>query len=246
MAETDRIDELYKLPLDEFTPARDALAAELRSAGDRDGAARVKKLRKPSLSAWAVNQVAHAEPQKMGELFALRDKLEDVSDAKTLRQVSEDRRHLIAELVKRAEGVLKEAGRGTSATTLQAITQTLHAGDTEEDREQLERGRLSGDLEPSGFGGFSLGPSDAFSSSDDDHEEPAPDPKLEAKRRRAEELTAEAEEAEAEAERAEAAVVAAENELKRARAQAATARKSAEQTRDHADRAEAEVRRLSK
>ena len=105
MAEIDRIDELFKLPLDEFTSARDAIAAELRKAGDGEGAARVKKLKKPSLSAWAVNQVAHAEPAKMEKLFALRDQLEDVSDARSLRKVSVERRHLIAELVKGAEQV---------------------------------------------------------------------------------------------------------------------------------------------
>jgi hypothetical protein len=44
------IDELYQLPLDEFTAARNALA---KSTGD----ASIKKLEKPSLSAWAVNQL---------------------------------------------------------------------------------------------------------------------------------------------------------------------------------------------
>ena len=37
-----RIDELYGLPLERFTAERDALAKELVTAGDREGAARVK------------------------------------------------------------------------------------------------------------------------------------------------------------------------------------------------------------
>ena len=57
----DRIDELYQLPLEEFTPARNALAKEL---GDGD----IKKLEKPNVAAWAVNQLWWAAP----ELFEQR------------------------------------------------------------------------------------------------------------------------------------------------------------------------------
>ncbi|HEX6580351.1 MAG TPA: hypothetical protein VF195_05715, partial [Actinomycetota bacterium] len=57
-----RIDELYGLPLERFTAERDALAKELASAGDRDGAARVKALRKPVVAAWAVNLLAREDP----------------------------------------------------------------------------------------------------------------------------------------------------------------------------------------
>ena len=46
-------DELYALPLEEFTPARDARAKELK--GDKELAAAVKKLKKPSVAAWVVN-----------------------------------------------------------------------------------------------------------------------------------------------------------------------------------------------
>lgn len=46
----DKIDELYQLPLDEFTPARNALAKE-------SGNGAVKKLEKPNVAAWAVNQL---------------------------------------------------------------------------------------------------------------------------------------------------------------------------------------------
>ena len=38
------VDHLYGLPLEEFTPARDAAAKEIRKAGDRETAARVAKL----------------------------------------------------------------------------------------------------------------------------------------------------------------------------------------------------------
>src|ERR687891_633946 len=52
------IADLYGLPLDEFTPARNELAKRLRGEGDRETAERVKELAKPSVAAWTVNQIA--------------------------------------------------------------------------------------------------------------------------------------------------------------------------------------------
>src|SRR5262245_12137426 len=51
------IDALYKLPLDQFTAERNALAAALKKAGDKPAAERVKTLTKPNTTAWAINQV---------------------------------------------------------------------------------------------------------------------------------------------------------------------------------------------
>lgn len=229
------IDALYALPLDEFTAARDALAADLRASDDKPGAAEVKKLRKPSLAAWAVNQVARQDLTSMTSLFELRNKIESASSAAEMRAASEERRHLIAELVKASERVLRDAGHAVGANTVQAITQTFHAGDTDEDRDALEKGRLTRELSPSGFGGFApaFGPSAAA--------EAETDPKVEEKRRRAEELAEEADQAEAEVERLEQEVAAAERTLQRAEARVQAARRSAEQARKHADRAGAEI-----
>lgn len=64
------IDRLYAGPLTEFISARDALAKELRAAGDREAASAVKSLRKPSRAAWALNRVAHQEPDSLTALDA--------------------------------------------------------------------------------------------------------------------------------------------------------------------------------
>ena len=53
----DEVDALFKLPLAEFTGARNTLGARLKKSGQGDEAARVKALAKPSISAWAVNQL---------------------------------------------------------------------------------------------------------------------------------------------------------------------------------------------
>lgn len=64
----DGVDALYGLPLDEFTPARDALAKELRREGQREGAEWVKGLHKPSAPAWVVNQLARTQAPEVKEL----------------------------------------------------------------------------------------------------------------------------------------------------------------------------------
>ena len=50
-------DELYALTPAEFTAARDERARQVRAAGQRDEAAAIKKLARPTASAWLVNQL---------------------------------------------------------------------------------------------------------------------------------------------------------------------------------------------
>jgi len=51
------IDALYKLPLAEFTAARNTLVSQLKKGGRAREADLVKALAKPSISAWGVNQL---------------------------------------------------------------------------------------------------------------------------------------------------------------------------------------------
>lgn len=64
----DRVAAVYGGPLTSFVAGRDALARELRSAGRRDDAARVRKLRKPKLVAWALDAGARADPGALATL----------------------------------------------------------------------------------------------------------------------------------------------------------------------------------
>src|SRR5262245_35601020 len=49
--------ELFQLPLDRFTDARNDVAPRPRTTGSADAAAAVKSMPKPPATAWAVNQV---------------------------------------------------------------------------------------------------------------------------------------------------------------------------------------------
>lgn len=69
----EEIDALYRLPLTEFTPARNALAKLRKTRGDAAGAEEVKALAKPSVSAWAVNQLWWRDRALFDELLAAGD-----------------------------------------------------------------------------------------------------------------------------------------------------------------------------
>lgn len=219
-------DDLYGLPLDEFTAARNDLALSLKAQGRADEANRVKKLKKPPVSAWAVNQLARAEPDAIARLLALVDELKEARSAEDIHRLGARRRELVAKLTRRAGELAEAAGHAASATTLQRVTQTLQAGAEDEERGLLQRGALPDDLGPAGFDALgALASSDAFT--------PAPGPEEDdAERDELERLAKEAEEEAArlgeEAERAEAAALAASEAASEARRRARAARHEAQ------------------
>jgi hypothetical protein len=154
---------LYQLPLEQFVATRDQLARRLRAAGDRDSARRVAALRRPPVSAWAANQLAHAAPNGVAELLeagaALRQAQQDAlagqpGAARQLRTATAHLRAAITRLGTRAETLLVRAGHAASDATLARLAATLQAAATgdEATRAALAQGRLPGDLDPAGFG----------------------------------------------------------------------------------------------
>ena len=147
---SDEVDALYALPLDEFTAARNVLAKKL-------GSEEIRKLAKPSVPAWAVNQLARRERKQLGELLKSGEALQkQVLGGKAgpaaLREAQQHERQLVRDLVQRAEGLLKDVGRTATEATLERISETLAAGaQTAEGREALRSGRLTEALEPAGF-----------------------------------------------------------------------------------------------
>ena len=71
-----RIDALYAGSPSEFTAGRDALAKELRAAGQRDDADRVRRLRRPTKIAAELNRLARADPAAMAAAIAAEEALE--------------------------------------------------------------------------------------------------------------------------------------------------------------------------
>jgi hypothetical protein len=119
----DRLRALYREPPEGFIAARDALVKELKSAGRADEAARAKALRKPTVSAWAVDQVSHRDPAAVQELLdagaevraAQQATMSSPANADRLREAGAARRRVVMTLVNRAADVLTESGRSPVA-----------------------------------------------------------------------------------------------------------------------------------
>lgn len=150
------IDRLYVAPREEFVRERDALVRTLRAAGDREAAAEVAALRKPTLVAWAVNQLAHDARREVDLLLDAGKRIIDAQEASIakggraeLDTAQGSLRRAVNELTRLAGPVL---GPNVSKTTLARVAETLRAAATmPAGRELLARGRLTEELSGTGW-----------------------------------------------------------------------------------------------
>jgi len=155
----DDLDELFKLPVAEFTAARNALSARLKKAGRGDEALRVKSLVKPPVSVWAVNQLYWKHREAFNELIEAGERLTRAQAAQLggnsvdMRAALAGRREALSALSRLADGLLRDAGHSPAPETMRRITTTLEALSA---RASLSdnapaAGRLTHDLDPPGF-----------------------------------------------------------------------------------------------
>ena len=158
-------DQLYGLPLDQFVPERAALVKALRADGDREQAAEVAALRKPSVAAWAVNQLVRTQRRAVDDLFAAGDTLRDVQaevmagrqDAQALRDAAGEERAAVDALAQSARGLLTSDGDGLSPSVIDRVADTLHAAALDDDaRADVDEGRLERELRHVGLGAGGL------------------------------------------------------------------------------------------
>jgi hypothetical protein len=152
---------LYGLALDEFIPARTELERRLRREGDRTRAAAVKKLPKPTVAAWAVNQASRTQPKSRRELLessaALREAQERLiageGSAAELEKAAGAQRAAIDSLVDAASGLLSSDGKALGDTILARVRETLAAVAADGDLAALvETGTLDRERRPAGLG----------------------------------------------------------------------------------------------
>jgi hypothetical protein len=147
--------ELYVLPPAEFVTARNELVRQARAAGSRDVAERLRQLRRPTRSAWLVNLLA-SDSRAMQRLSALGRELRDAQTglARTeLRNLAEQRRQLIADLLDRTKAHAAEAGVRLTPTVLSEVEATLQAALVDlAGALTIRNGRLVRPLSHSGFG----------------------------------------------------------------------------------------------
>ena len=125
---SEAVAELYSSDLDAFTERRGDLAARARAAGEASAAKAIAGLRKPTRSAWAVNQVVRADPSVPSRLAALGDELraaEEALDGATIRELSVARRQMIDALV--AQALAASGPHPPSAALREELTATFAA-----------------------------------------------------------------------------------------------------------------------
>ena len=159
----DEIDALFRLPLAEFTGARNTLAARLKKDGRRNDADRIKLLAKPSISAWAVNQLywdhrdAFNRLMAAGKRFRPVNKLRVAAKPADMRDSLDARRAALVDLAELAAQVLSEAGHNPSPDTIRRVTTTLEALSASAlVSDGPTPGRLTQDLDPPSFESLAL------------------------------------------------------------------------------------------
>lgn len=157
------VDALYGLPREEFTKARNELAGELRSRGEREAADWVGTLAKPTVAAWAVNQVMRTQRKDARALLVAGERLRKAhadaaagnASAHELRDAALAERAAVERLSQAARGLTDASGRGLSENALDRVTQTLRAISADgETRSLAQVGRLSRERQTTGAGAF--------------------------------------------------------------------------------------------
>jgi hypothetical protein len=143
----DRIAQLFQLPLDQFTPARNALA---KQAGPR--AAEIKALEKPNAAAWAVNQLFWRERAIYDELIAAssalraayRDQL--AGQSPDVRGAEATHKAAVKRATQSARALVEADGSKASEAVMESVRETLDILPSPE-----PPGRLTRPLKRTGF-----------------------------------------------------------------------------------------------
>jgi hypothetical protein len=238
--------ELYALPPEEFVKARNARARELKAEGKRDEADAVAKLRKPTLAAWAVNQLARERELDVRRLLKAGERLQGGdSDEADFAEARQEETALLRRLRSGARELLEAAGHKPSDSILETVTSMLRsAAVDEEGRKRLAEGRVTQELEPGGFELFSAllesaRPAPRRGAKRSGLDRATERRRLRAAEQKAAEAAAEADAIERELVREEQRVTDAERALREAERNAKALRVKAKRARDRAERARA-------
>ena len=139
----EALDELYGAPLAEFVAERKRLAQEL-PAEEREAFA---ALRKPSIAAWTLNQLARRHRRDVDLLLDAGHRMRQAGlDKAAVERARASETDAIRRLMRAAEQL------GASAQALTKVNESLRAAAvSEEGRELLARGRFTEPVQATGF-----------------------------------------------------------------------------------------------
>jgi hypothetical protein len=141
-------DELYSLPREEFTAARNAAAVRAREQSGRELAERIGALRRPSTAAWLANLLVRERPEQLRALLELGAELRAAQHqlrGGELRRLSQQRHDLVHIIV----GQLRTAGHPVSDAVSRELVNTFTAAvNSSTAARVLASGRLTTALDP--------------------------------------------------------------------------------------------------
>jgi hypothetical protein len=154
----DAIDELFGVELEKFVAERTRLVKKLKDDGAKDDAAELAKVRKPTIFAGTLDQLARRERRDVDLLLDAGHRLRE-AQADLLRDGGGDRveferaREIERDALKRLERAAARLLGGSSSSVLPQFSSTLRtAAVSEEGRELLATGRFTVPLDSEGFG----------------------------------------------------------------------------------------------
>jgi hypothetical protein len=148
-------DVLYGLSPEEFSSARDQFVKQARDQKNAALARELGKLRKPTQSAWLVNQLWREQHEVIEQLFELAGELSRAqaeASGPALRELTQQRRQLENALLQQAIGLARQKGVHVSDSTAREAQETLGAAlALPEVADEVRTGRL---VKPASYAGF--------------------------------------------------------------------------------------------
>jgi hypothetical protein len=145
-------DELYSLPRDEFTAARNAAVRRAREQGRRELSEQIGALRRPSTAAWLANQLAREHPERIQALMELGDGLREAQrqlHGEQLRRLSQQRHELVHSVVQQVHELARTAVHPISDAITRELVGTFTAAvNSSAAAQALVGGRLTAALDP--------------------------------------------------------------------------------------------------
>ncbi|SNS57211.1 hypothetical protein [Actinomadura mexicana] len=167
-------DDLYGVRPADFVETRKRLAQEARSAGDAALAKRIGALRRPTLSAWAVNLLARSAADELAGLLNVGEEMRAAwGSGRGLGNLEQRRARLVGSLVRNAGELAADAGGALREQAVREVEDTLQAATVDAGvAEEVREGRLWQPRSHSGFvpAGFPTAPADR-----EEHAEPKPE-----------------------------------------------------------------------
>jgi len=143
------LSRLYTVPPEEFVAARNAAVKELRAAKDRESAAVVAKLRRPSVADWALNTVAVEQPDALAAVLEAASQMRQAQEAAVEGREGPDVRSAVRDLREHSRRVLTLAeeaiaglGRPIGPQVASLTARLAEVAANEAAAEQLRAGHL--------------------------------------------------------------------------------------------------------